>query len=452
MTREFISFPQDFLFGTATASYQIEGAVHEDGRGESIWDRFSHTPGKVYQGHTGDVACDHYHRYREDVALMKELGIPAYRFSIAWPRIFPEKGMKNEAGLDFYRRLLEALHEADIRSFATLYHWDLPQWLQDRGGWANRDTAEYFAEYASLIYERLGDGIDAFITHNEPWCAAFLGHGFGVHAPGHTDWREAFQAAHHILYSHGLAVQAHRASSHKGQIGITLNFTWVDAATDSATDQAAAEVSHAFNNRWFLEPVAGRGYPQEFQQLVEQRIGQFDFVRQGDLAVIAEPIDFLGINFYTRSVVAANPDDALFGLRTLEAPADNRTEMGWEIHPDSLYRLLTWVQSVTGQLPLYITENGAAFADEPVNGRVEDVRRIHYIADHLEAAKRFVDAGGPLKGYFLWSFMDNFEWALGYSKRFGMVYVDYESQQRLVKDSGRWFSEQIAAHKGQVRA
>jgi beta-glucosidase len=450
MTREFIPFPEDFLFGVATASYQIEGAVKEDGRGESIWDRFSHSPGRVFEGHTGDIACDHYHRYREDVALMKQLGIPAYRFSVAWPRIFPERNRFNPKGLDFYRRLVEALQEAGIKPFATLYHWDLPQWLQDRGGWANRDTSQYFGEYAARIYDDLGDGIAAFITHNEPWCSAFLGHGFGVHAPGHQDWREAFQVAHNILWSHGLAVQAHRASNHRGPIGITLNFTWVDPISESEADRAAAERSHAFNNRWFLEPLLGRGYPAEFQQWVEDRLGRFDFVRPGDLETIAEHIDFLGINYYTRNVVGANPADPLLGLYTLEAPADNRTEMGWEIHPQSLYRLLKWVHGYTGDLPLYITENGAAFQDEVVDRKVPDPGRIDYVANHLQAARRFVEEGGPLKGYFLWSFMDNFEWAFGYSKRFGIVYVDYETQTRIVKDSGKWYSQQIAAQGDRV--
>lgn len=445
MSRTFIQFPRDFLFGTATASYQIEGAYNEDGRGESIWDRFSRTPGKVYKGHTGDIACDHYHLYREDIALMKELGIPAYRFSIAWPRIFPEPGSFNQKGIDFYRRVLETLREQDINPAVTLYHWDLPQWLEDQGGWLNRDTGKYFAEYASRIYAELGDLVPQFITHNEPWCAAFLGYGLGVHAPGHTDWKEAYIAAHHLLWSHGLAVEAYRASGHQGDVGITLNFTWADAMSDTPEDRAAAKRVEGFQNRWFLDPLFRRSYPADMVEWIEPRVGKLDFIQPGDFDTIAAPIDFLGINFYNRAVVGDNPNDSALGVRHVDPPADKVTDMGWEIHADSLYNLLKSVATnYTGELPLYITENGAAFQDEVVNGEVHDNERVDYVADHLEAVKRFVDEGGPLRGYFLWSFMDNYEWAFGYAKRFGMVHVDYETQQRIVKDSGEWYSQQIA--------
>lgn len=445
MTKSFIRFPSGFKFGVATASYQIEGAVAEDGRSPSIWDTFSHTPGKSFEGHTGDVACDHYHLYPEDIALMKQLGIPNYRFSIAWPRIFPEKGTFNQAGIDFYRRLLETLHENDIEPVATLYHWDLPQWIGDMGGWLNRDTAQYFVEYAAKIYEQLGDAIPMFITHNEPWCASFLGYALGHHAPGHTNWREGFVSAHHLLLSHGLAVDAYRSSGHTGDIGVTLNFTWQDPASDCAEDVAVANLKDGFTNRWFVDPLFKGHYSEHFRAWAEERVGAFDFILPGDFEQMGRPIDFLGINFYTRDMSEADPDDKVLGGRSVSPAEDKVTDMGWEIHPESLYRLLKWLQSdYTSDLPLFITENGAAFVDELVGGEVHDDKRIAYVEDHLTAAKRFVDEGGPLKGYYLWSFLDNYEWAFGYSKRFGIVYVDYETQKRTPKDSALWYKEQIA--------
>lgn len=448
MSRSFIQFPPDFLFGVATASYQIEGAYQEDGRGESIWDRFSHTPGKTLGGHTGDVACDHYHRYPDDIALMKNLGIPAYRLSVAWPRIFPEKGVFNQKGVDFYRRVLDNLHEAGIDPSVTLYHWDLPQWLEDAGGWVNRDTVDYFAEYAARMYDELGDLTPRFITHNEPWCTAFLGYGMGEHAPGHKNWREAFLASHHVLLSHGLATQAYRASGQKGEVGITLNFSWVDAASDAPEDLAAARRLDGFSNRWFLDPLFSGQYPADMVEWVDPIIGGFDCVKPGDLQIIGAPVDFLGINFYTRSKVAAGPNDGGLNISYIDPPAETKTAMGWEVHANSLYRLLSWIEKdYTHGLPLYITENGAAFDDVMEQGEVHDERRLAYVADHLAAAKQFIDEGGSLKGYFLWSFMDNFEWAYGYSKRFGVIHVDYDTQVRTPKDSAKWYSEQIAFNR-----
>jgi beta-glucosidase len=450
MTRSVIAFPQNFLFGVATAAYQIEGAHDADGRGESIWDRFSHTPGKTYQGHHGDIACDHYHRFEEDFALMKQLGIPAYRFSIAWPRIFPERGQFNQKGIDYYKRLLEKLHELEIQPCATLYHWDLPQYLEDQGGWVNRDTVQYFAEYAHRVYGELGYLVPRFITHNEPWCSSLLSYGIGEHAPGHKNWREAYTAAHHILLSHGLATQAYRESGLPGEVGVTLNFSWVEGASDSAEDQAAARRADGFANRWFIDPLFRRSYPSDMLKLVEPRIGKLDFIHSGDLDTIATPIDFLGVNYYARSVVAADPAEPLLGVRTLDVPEDRKTDMGWENSPESLYKLLKWISTdYTHRLPLYITENGAAFKDVVTDDdQVHDDARTEYIAGHLLAAKQFIDEGGPLCGYYLWSFMDNFEWSYGYSKRFGMVYVDYDTQRRIVKDSGNWYSELIrAAHQ-----
>ncbi|MCL6444799.1 MAG: beta-glucosidase [Alicyclobacillus sp.] len=439
-------FPNDFLWGTATASYQIEGAAWEDGRGESIWDRFCRTPGKVYQGHTGDVACDHYHRYESDVQMMADLGIQTYRFSVAWPRIFPERGRFNQKGIDFYKRLVNALHRNGIRPAATIYHWDLPQYLQDAGGWVNRDTAKYFAEFADTLFRLIGDDIPSWITHNEPWCASFLSYGLGHHAPGHHDWREAVTASHHLLLSHGMAVEAYRASC-KQDIGITLNLNYVDPASDSAADAEAVRQADGLQNRWFLDPVFKGVYPADMVAQFERHVGPLDFIEAEDLAVISRPIDFLGINYYTRAVVRGQ--QAEHGIVAQQVPGGGpETDMGWEVHPNSLYRLLKRIEAdyTGGKLPLYITENGAAYPDVPVNGQVDDPDRVAYLRGHLDAAHRFIAEGGNLKGYYVWSLMDNFEWAFGYSKRFGIVYVDYETQQRIPKTSAKWYSKVIATN------
>jgi beta-glucosidase len=440
------TFPKDFVWGTATASYQIEGAYNEDGRGESIWDVFSKTPGKVFAGHTGDVACDHYHRYEEDVKLMADLGVKAYRFSIAWPRIFPEKGRFNEKGIDFYKRLVDALHRHGVQPTATMYHWDLPQYLEDEGGWTNRDTAKRFVEYAETLYKYLGDTIPQWITHNEPWCAAWLGYGFGHHAPGYTDWRKAVEASHHLLLSHGLAVEAYRASGLKGQIGITLNLGYADPATDSPEDIAAARRADGFGNRWFLDPVFKGQYPQDMVEIFERIVGPLNFIQEGDQETISTPMDFLGVNYYTRQVVKNNPYDKYLGIELLPVTGEV-TDMGWEVHPNSLYRLLKSLQANYTNLPLFITENGAAYPDELVDGQVHDQDRIRFLRDHFAAAHQFIEEGGNLKGYYVWSLMDNFEWAFGYSKRFGIVYVDYETQARYLKDSAKWYQQVIAANR-----
>lgn len=428
-----MKFPQGFKWGVATASYQIEGAVGEDGRGESIWDRFSRTPGKVLNGHTGDVACDHYHRYREDVALMKELGVDSYRFSIAWPRIFPQgKGTLNVRGLDFYKRLVEELLENGIDPMATLYHWDLPQALEDQGGWLNRDTASRFRDYSAVLFQELGDMIKQWITLNEPWCSAYLGYGNGQHAPGKRDLNWYLTAAHHLLLAHGLAVQAYRDLNGPGEIGITLNLSPQYPATESPADAAAARKADGFQNRWYLDPIFDGFYPQdmpEFLALVAPNI------RPGDFDVISAPIDFLGINYYSRSIVQA---DGQGGYRVLP-PQGPVTHMGWEVYPEGLFDLLVRVYQDYGPLPLYITENGAAFPDQVEQGRVADGERIAYLKDHFSQAARAIAAGVPLMGYYVWSLMDNFEWAFGYERRFGLVYVDFATQERIVKDSGRWY-------------
>lgn len=438
-------FPKDFVWGTATASYQVEGAFQEDGRGESIWDRFSRTTGKVFEGHNGDVACDHYHRFEGDIQLMKELGIRSYRFSIAWPRIYPEPGRVNEKGLDFYKRLVETLHRHGIQPVATMYHWDLPQWLQDRGGWVNRDTVDHFLTYAETLFTELGDQIPMWITHNEPWCAAFLGYGMGVHAPGHQDWGEALAAAHHLLLSHGKTVQAYRAHRNDGDIGITLNLTPAIPATDNPADIGAARRSDGFANRWFLDPVFRGAYPADMAEWYTEKVGALDFIKPGDTDIIAAPIDFLGVNYYTHQVVQDDPSEEFLHSNPLPVEGE-KTEMGWGIHPKSLYKLLRRIQSDYTKLPLYITENGAAFEDQVIDGKVEDSERIAFLRAHFDAALRFVEEGGNLKGYYVWSLLDNFEWSFGYSKRFGLVYVDYETQKRIPKASARWYQQLIKDH------
>ncbi|MGB9779807.1 GH1 family beta-glucosidase [Caldanaerobacter sp.] len=435
-----VKFPKDFTWGVATSSYQIEGAVNEDGRTPSIWDTFSKTEGKTYQGHTGDVACDHYHRYKEDVEIMKEIGVKAYRFSIAWPRIFPEEGKYNPKGMDFYKRLVDELLKRDIMPVATIYHWDLPQWAYEKkGGWLNRESVKWYVEYASKLFEELGDVIPLWITHNEPWCSSILSYGIGEHAPGHKDWREALIAAHHILLSHGEAVKVFRDMNLKGaQIGITLNLTPAYPASEKEEDKLAAQYADGFANRWFLDPIFKGNYPEDMMELYSKIIGEFDFIKEGDLETISVPIDFLGVNYYTRSIVKYN-EDSMLKAENVPGPG-KRTEMGWEISPESLYDLLKRLDREYAKLPIYITENGAAFKDELTeDGRVHDYERIEYIKEHLKAIARFIEEGGNLKGYFVWSLLDNFEWAHGYSKRFGIVYVDYETQKRILKDSAFWY-------------
>ncbi|UZQ83209.1 GH1 family beta-glucosidase [Thermoanaerobacter sp. RKWS2] len=439
-----IKFPKDFLWGTATSSYQIEGAVNEDGRTPSIWDTFSKTEGKTYNGHTGDVACDHYHRYKEDVEILKEIGVKAYRFSIAWPRIFPEEGKYNPKGMDFYKKLIDELQKRDIVPAATIYHWDLPQWAYDKGGgWLNKESIKWYVEYATKLFEELGDAIPLWITHNEPWCASILSYGIGEHAPGHKNYREALIAAHHILLSHGEAVKAFREMNIKGsKIGITLNLTPAYPASEKEEDKLAAQYADGFSNRWFLDPIFKGNYPEDIMELYSKIIGEFDFIKEGDLETISVPIDFLGVNYYTRSIVKYN-EDSMLKAENVPGPG-KRTEMGWEISPESFYDLLKRLDREYTKLPMYITENGAAFKDEVTeDGRVHDDKRIEYIKEHLKAAAKFIEEGGNLKGYFVWSLMDNFEWAHGYSKRFGIVYVDYETQKRILKDSALWYKEVI---------
>jgi beta-glucosidase len=445
-------FPDGFRWGTATAAYQIEGAAAEDGRTASIWDTFSRTPGKVRNGDTGDIAADHYHRMREDVALMKELGLTDYRFSLSWPRIQPTgRGPAAQKGLDFYRGLADELLDAGIRPVATLYHWDLPQELEDAGGWPARATAERFAEYAGLAAEALGDRITTWTTLNEPWCAAFLGYGSGVHAPGRTDDAAALRAAHHLNLAHGMAAQVLRASvPSTAELSLTLNLHAIRALSDAPEDVDAARRIDAVGNRIFLDPVFHGRLPADLVEDTES-ITDWAFVRDGDLDVISTPIDSLGINYYSPTVVGAGTSEspspwpgAAARVRFMPAPGP-RTAMDWPVDAEGLYELLVRLRDELPGLPLVITENGAAYDDyaDP-EGEVHDPERVAYVDAHLSAVHRAIADGADVRGYFLWSLLDNFEWAYGYGKRFGIVHVDFASQRRTPKDSARWYAEVIA--------
>ena len=431
-----LAFPAAFRFGVAMASYQIEGAVHEDGRGESIWDVFCRRQGAVAGGDTGDVACDHYHRWEQDLDLMASLGVESYRFSIAWPRVQPDgRGSLNRAGVDWYRRLCEGLRERGIEPVATLYHWDLPQARQAVGGWAVRDTAERFAEYAALIAGELD--VAAWITHNEPWVVAFLGHAEGVKAPGIRDWPTALRASHHLLLSHGLAVPALRETA---PVGITLNLAPV-----RSDDPLAAARMDGYLNRWFLDPLLRGSYPADMVEHYERRFGSLEL---GELDVISRPIDFLGVNYYSPQRVRLDPARQPLEIGRVN-PVAPTTAMGWEIDADGLHELLVRVRRDYGDIPIYITENGAAFEDGPVlNGTLEDPRRVEYLRSHLDALARAVADGVDVRRYFAWSMLDNFEWEHGYAKRFGLIYVDFSTQRRVPKRSGLWYRDFIARARG----
>jgi beta-glucosidase len=440
------SFPQDFLWGAATASYQIEGAAHKDGRGESVWDRFCLTPGKVRNGDSGDRACDFYNRYPEDVALMRELGLSAFRFSIAWPRVLPlGRGPVEERGLDFYDRLVDELLRNEIEPFVTLFHWDTPQVLEDAGGWPSRATAEAFVEYTEAVVGRLGDRVRHWITHNEPWVHAWIGHSWGEHAPGRTSEADAVAAAHHLLLSHGWAVDVIRAASPGAQVGISLNLAQSDPAAETPEDEAAAWQVDGEANRWFLDPIFRGVYPPD---LLERNELAAPVIEDGDLAAISAPIDFLGVNNYFRFLVSAGPD----GPRMERNGEHEHTDMGWEVYPDALRRLLVRVARDYEPQEIYVTENGAAFGDvRGHDGQVHDPERTAYIQTYIGAVSRAIDEGAPVKGYFVWSLLDNFEWSYGYSKRFGIVYVDYPTLERVPKDSFYWYRDFIAANTPTTR-
>ena len=431
-------FPAEFVWGAATASYQIEGAANEDGRGESIWDRFSATPGKVRTGDTGLVACDFYHRYRDDIALMRELGLDAFRFSIAWPRIVPEgRGRVNPAGLDFYDRLVEELLASDIEPFITLYHWDLPQALEDRGGWTSRETVDAFGEYAQVVVERLGDRVGRWITHNEPQVASWAGYGSGSHAPGRRSQSDATAAAHHLLLSHGRAVEIIRAAAPEATVGITLNLYSVQADGNDESVEVARRIDGG-DNRWFLDPIFRGEYPADVLELLGDAAPP---VEEGDLAAISTPLDFLGVNNYSRLVIGG-------GGKPLRNSNAVYTDMDWEVYPDGLYEVLVRLRDEYSVPTIYVTENGAAFGDiRTHDGEVLDPERQDYLDGYIRAVGRAVQAGVPVSGYFVWSFLDNFEWAHGYSKRFGIVYVDYPTLERVPKGSFHWYGDLIRQHR-----
>mgnify|MGYP006289244447 CR=1 FL=1 len=437
-------FPDNFLWGAATASYQIEGAWNEDGKGMSIWDSFSHTPGNVKNNDTGDIACDHYHRLEEDVEIMKKLGLDSYRFSVSWPRIMPAgKGKINQKGLDFYKYLIEELLKADISPALTLYHWDLPFELQKIGGWSNRDVAEYFAEYAEIMFDELGDRVDRWITHNEPWVVSFLGHNKGEHAPGLSDLKLTLNVAHNLMLSHGKSVERYRSKNLNGELGITLNLHQTYPATDSEKDREAAKLAKEHINGWFLDPIFKGHYPEKLKEIYNNYVGAFE-IQDGDMDLISKDIDFLGINYYTRAVSKYGDEKDSLAVQNIKPEGKKYTEMGWEVYPEGLYDLLTEIKDEYGDTPLYITENGAAFKDELSNGEVKDDERLDYLKEHFKAAHKAIEDGVNLKGYYVWSLMDNFEWAFGYSKRFGLIYIDYENgQKRYLKDSAKWYKKVI---------
>ncbi len=442
------TFPADFLWGAATSAYQIEGSPTADGAGRSIWHRFSHTPSNTYLNQTGDVACDHYRRYKDDVALMGELGLNAYRFSIAWGRIFPEgTGRVNQKGIDFYSRLVDELLERDIEPNVTLYHWDLPEALDNRGGWLNRDIANWFADYAATMFDALGDRVAMWSTLNEPWVVMDGGYLFGVMAPGHSNLFEAPLVTHNLLRAHGCAVQRFRSSSagNNGKIGLVVNLEPKYPASQSAQDLDTVRRTDAYMNRQYLDPVFLGNYPEELNEIFGEAWPSWP---DEDLRLIGQPIDFLGINYYTRKV--ERYDAELLPLRAKAVPQVESTQTGtsWEVFPEALTRILLWVKERYGDVPLYITENGAAFYDppHPIDGKIEDPLRVEYYRQHLRAAHDAISKGVNLRGYFAWSLLDNYEWALGYSKRFGLVHVDYSTQTRRIKSSGRYYAKVISSN------
>jgi beta-glucosidase len=444
------TFPTGFLWGTATSAQQIEGGIREDGRGESIWDRYAATPGKIEDGSDASIACDHYHRWKDDIGLLRWLGAGAYRFSIAWPRIIPGGvGEINDAGLDFYDALVDALIEAGIQPFVTLYHWDLPQVLQDRGGWGSRATVDAFSHYTAAVAQRLGDRVRHWITHNEPWCIATLGHEEGHHAPGHRDPAEALRAAHHVLLSHGRAARAIRAAAPDAEIGIVLNLVPTYPASSDDGDRDAARWFDGFFNRWYLDPLFRGRYPAD---AISDRVArghlespELPFVETEDPQTIATPLDFLGVNYYSRVVMRIGEDGNPVAVPAV--PGEELTDMGWEVFPEGLHDLLVRLDREYKPEKIYITENGAAYTDS-INaaGRVADTRRIDYLRGHLAAAHRALAVGVPLHGYFVWSLLDNFEWAHGYTKRFGIYDVDFDTQRRTPRDSAFWYRGVVAAN------
>ena len=433
-------FPASFRWGCATSAYQVEGAVAEDGRGESIWDRYCALPGRIADGSSGAVACDHYHRWPADLDTLRALGVGDYRFSIAWPRIVPGgRGAVNARGLDFYSRLVDGLLERGIEPWVTLYHWDLPQALQDQGGWTSRDTVGAFTEFADVVSRRLGDRVRNWITHNEPWCTAFLGHFEGTHAPGVRDWRAALQACHHVLLSHGVAVPVLRANVPEARVGIALSLHPLVPASAAAADVLATQRFDGLRNRWFLDPLHGRGYPQDAWAACGADAPR---VQAGDMEAMAAPLDFLGVNYYFPEAIAHAPGAHPLSVRVVERLGVERTDLGWEVYPEGLTGLLLRLQREYAPPRIVITENGASYDDVVgADGSVPDERRRAYLQRHLEALREAMHLGAPVHGYFAWTLLDNFEWAEGYTRRFGLVHVDFRTQQRRLKASGAWLRD-----------
>jgi len=437
---------QDFVWGTATSAYQIEGAIDADGRLPSIWDTFCRVPGAIDNGDTGDVACDSYRRWPEDLDLLKQLGVDAYRFSIAWPRVLPTgSGQVNTAGLAYYDRLVDDLLAEGIKPFVTLYHWDLPQALQDLGGWENRDTAYRFAEYAAVVGAKLGDRVRDWVTLNEPLCSAWIGHWEGRMAPGIKDPAIAVRASYNLLLAHGLGVAALRESAPEPvEVGIVVNLSPTEPATDSAADIRAAQIADGHINRWWLDPVGGRGFPADMVETYGVELPE----QPGDAEIIAAPTDFIGLNYYFRQIIKADESVPLLGFSQVEGPNAERTMLDWEVHPAGLEELILRLAKEYGAEKIYITENGSAWIDQPDAGfHVDDPERTAYLEGHLAACVRAVEQGAPLAGYFAWSLLDNFEWAYGYAPRFGLAYVDYPTGTRVMKTSGQYYASLVAGHR-----
>jgi beta-glucosidase len=446
MTDETKKFPPGFLWGCATSAYQIEGSPLADGAGASIWQRFGQTPGRITGGDTGDVACDHYRRMKDDVALMRDMGLTAYRFSLAWGRVMPEgRGRVNPAGLGFYERLVDELLAAGITPMATLYHWDLPVALDDRGGWLNPDVADWFADYATVVYQALDDRVKLWTTLNEPWVVADGGYMHGVLAPGHRNANEAAIAAHNLMRAHAAGVRAYRAVG-RHQIGLVVNIEPKHLAADaSPADRHASVLADAYMNRQYLDPAIKGTYPEELREVFGPA---WPNLPADEVAALAVPIDFLGLNYYTRAVVKHDPTGWPVPVVPVKQKGGIYTETGWELHPQSLTDTLVWMHEHYGGLPLYVTENGAAFYDPPsaIDGRIDDPLRVHYLRTHLQAVRQAIEQGADVRGYCAWSLLDNLEWAHGYSKRFGLIHVDFESLKRTPKASAKYYAEVIARH------
>ncbi|MFK3960005.1 GH1 family beta-glucosidase [Pseudalkalibacillus hwajinpoensis] len=437
-----IQFPETLKWGAATASYQIEGAANEDGRSPSIWDTFSHAPGNVKNGDHGDEACNSYHLYKEDVQHLKKLGVDLYRFSIAWPRVMPEgRGKLNPKGVAYYQNLIDELIENGIEPMITLYHWDLPQVLQDKGGWENRDTIDAFNEYAVAMFKEFGDKVSKWITINEPWCASFLSNYLGVHAPGKTDLQAGVDVAHHLMVAHGKAVQSFRELLPDGEIGYAPNTGWLEPFSNKQEDIDACKRGMMWQKEWFMDPVFKGSYPEKLITIFENHNAKLK-LEDGDLELISQPIDFMGINYYTGSLGRYKEGEGLFEVE--EIPLDYRkTDIGWPIYADGFYNVLTDLHETYGDVPIYITENGACYNHEVEDGRVHDQERVDYLKQHLTSLHRAIESGVPIKGYIVWSLLDNFEWAFGYEKRFGIIHVNYRTFERTPKDSYYWYRQTI---------